>query len=86
MAELRYQRVLLKISGEALAGERGLGFDFETMDRIAEEIAAVVRQGTSLGLVIGGGNIVRGSQLSKMGMDRVGADYMGMLDTVRYAI
>ena len=48
VAEARYQRVLLKISGEALAGERALGFDFETMDRIAEEIAAVVRQGTSL--------------------------------------
>jgi uridylate kinase len=77
---------LLKISGEALAGERGLGFDFDTMDRIAEEIAAVVRQGTSLGLVIGGGNIVRGSQLSKMGMDRVGADYMGMLGTVINAL
>ena len=86
MAELRYQRVLLKISGEALAGERGLGFDFDTMDRIADEIAAVVRQGTSLGLVIGGGNIVRGSQLSKMGMDRVGADYMGMLGTVINAL
>jgi uridylate kinase len=86
VAELRYQRVLLKISGEALAGERGLGFDFDTMDRIADEIAAVVRQGTSLGLVIGGGNIVRGSQLSKMGMDRVGADYMGMLGTVINAL
>jgi uridylate kinase len=86
VAELRYQRVLLKISGEALAGERGLGFDFDTMDRIAEEIATVVRQGTSLGLVIGGGNIVRGSQLSKMGMDRVGADYMGMLGTVINAL
>ena len=86
MAEARYHRVLLKISGEALAGDRGLGFDFDTMDRIAEEIAAVVRQGTSLGLVIGGGNIVRGSQLSKMGMDRVGADYMGMLGTVINAL
>ena len=86
MAEARYHRVLLKISGEALAGERALGFDFDTMDRIAEEIAAVVRQGTSLGLVIGGGNIVRGSQLSKMGMDRVGADYMGMLGTVINAL
>ena len=86
VAEGRYHRVLLKISGEALAGERALGFDFDTMDRIAEEIATVVRQGTSLGLVIGGGNIVRGSQLSKMGMDRVGADYMGMLGTVINAL
>ena len=84
--ELRYPRVLLKISGEALAGERGLGFDFDTMDRIADEIANVVRLGTSLGLVIGGGNIVRGSQLSRLGMDRVGADYMGMLGTVINAL
>jgi uridylate kinase len=84
--ELRYPRVLLKISGEALAGEGKLGFDFDTMDRIAEEIAGVVRIGTSLGLVIGGGNIVRGSQLSLLGMDRVGADYMGMLGTVINAL
>jgi len=86
VAELRYPRVLLKISGEALAGDRGIGFDFETMDRIADEVAAVVRIGASVGLVIGGGNIVRGSQLSKMGMDRVGADYMGMLGTVINAL
>jgi uridylate kinase len=86
VAELRYPRVLLKISGEALAGERGFGFDFETMGRIADEIQAVVRSGAGLGLVIGGGNIVRGSQLSRMGMDRVGADYMGMLGTVINAL
>jgi len=86
VAELRYPRVLLKISGEALAGQRGFGFDFETMARIADEIQAVVRVGASLGLVIGGGNIVRGSQLSRMGMDRVGADYMGMLGTVINAL
>jgi uridylate kinase len=84
--ELRYPRVLLKISGEALAGERGLGFDFDTMARIADEIQKVVRAGADLGLVIGGGNIVRGSQLSKMGMDRVSADYMGMLGTVINAL
>jgi uridylate kinase len=86
VAELRYPRVLLKISGEALAGQRGFGFDFETMARIADEIQSVVRVGTGLGLVIGGGNIVRGSQLSRMGMDRVGADYMGMLGTVINAL
>ena len=86
MAELRYPRVLLKISGEALAGQRGFGFDFETMARIADEIQSVVRVGASLGLVIGGGNIVRGTQLSRMGMDRVGADYMGMLGTVINAL
>jgi uridylate kinase len=84
--ELRYPRVLLKISGEALAGERGLGFDFDTIARIADEIQKVVRAGADLGLVIGGGNIVRGSQLSKMGMDRVSADYMGMLGTVINAL
>jgi uridylate kinase len=86
VSELRYPRVLLKISGEALAGERGLGFDFDTMARIADEIQTVVRAGADLGLVIGGGNIVRGSQLSKMGMDRVSADYMGMLGTVINAL
>ena len=86
VAELHYPRVLLKISGEALAGERGLGFDFPTMDRIADEIQSVVNTGASVGLVIGGGNIVRGSLLSAMGMDRVNADYMGMLGTVINAL
>jgi uridylate kinase len=85
-AGLRYPRVLLKISGEALAGDRGLGFDFSTIDRIADEIQTVKSTGASLGLVIGGGNIVRGSQLSKMGLDRVSADYMGMLGTVINAL
>jgi uridylate kinase len=86
VSELRYPRVLLKISGEALAGERGFGFDFDTMARIADEIRSVVHAGADVGLVIGGGNIVRGSQLSKMGMDRVSADYMGMLGTVINAL
>ncbi len=86
MSDLRYPRVLLKISGEALAGDRGFGFDFDTMARIADEIQTVVKSGADVGLVIGGGNIVRGSQLSKMGMDRVSADYMGMLGTVINAL
>ncbi|MGI8496165.1 MAG: UMP kinase [Gemmatimonadaceae bacterium] len=86
MAALRYKRVLLKLSGEALAGERGFGFDFEVITRFAQEIREVVEMGVSMGLVIGGGNIVRGSQLSKMGMERVGADYMGMLGTVINAL
>jgi uridylate kinase len=86
VTELRYPRVLLKISGEALAGQRGFGLDFDTIARIADEIQSVVRAGADLGLVIGGGNIVRGSQLSKMGMDRVSADYMGMLGTVINAL
>jgi len=81
-----YTRVLLKISGEALAGGKGTGFDFETLGRIAGEIRAVVEMGVGVGLVIGGGNIVRGAQFSKLGMDRVGSDYMGMLGTVINAL
>ncbi len=80
--EKRYTRILLKLSGEALAGERGVGFDFERIGSFADQIVEVARMGVQLGLVIGGGNIVRGTQLSQMGMDRVGADYMGMLGTV----
>jgi uridylate kinase len=83
---LRYHRVLLKLSGEALAGERGIGFDFDVLGRLADEIKGIVAMGIRTGLVIGGGNIVRGSQLSRMGMDRVGADYMGMLGTVINAL
>ena len=79
---VRFQRILLKISGEALAGDRGVGFDFDRIGLFADQIVAVAGMGVQLGLVIGGGNIVRGSQLSQMGMDRVGADYMGMLGTV----
>ena len=79
---LRFTRILLKLSGEALAGEKGFGFDFSVIDKLTEEVKGVVRMGVEVGLVIGGGNIVRGSQLSKHGMDRVGADYMGMLGTV----
>ncbi|HUQ18695.1 MAG TPA: UMP kinase [Gemmatimonadaceae bacterium] len=81
-----YTRVLLKISGEALAGGRGTGFDFDTLSRIAGEIKQVLDAGTHVGLVIGGGNIVRGAQFAKVGMDRVGADYMGMLGTVINAL
>ena len=83
---LKYSRVLLKLSGEALAGEQGAGFDFEVLDRLAGDVKKVAEMGVHVGLVIGGGNIVRGSQLSKMGMDRVGADYMGMLGTVINAL
>jgi uridylate kinase len=85
-AGVKYPRVLVKLSGEALAGDKGIGFDFDTISRLADEIAAVVRLRVTVALVIGGGNIVRGSQLSKFGMDRVGADYMGMLGTVINAL
>ena len=86
MAELKYPRVLLKLSGEALAGGKGFGFDFETVAKFADELQSVIETGASVGLVIGGGNIVRGSLLSKMGLDRVAADYMGMLGTVINAL
>ena len=81
---LAYRRILLKLSGEALAGERA--FDFDKVKQFADELAEVVNLGVSVGLVIGGGNIVRGSQLAAMGMDRVAADYMGMLGTVINAL
>lgn len=86
MTELRYRRILLKLSGEALAGDKGFGFDFETIGRLADEIKRVADMGVAVGLVVGGGNIVRGSQLAKLGMDRVGSDYMGMLGTVINAL
>lgn len=86
MAKLKYSRVLLKLSGEALAGEKRSGFDFDVIQRLAGEVKDIVEMGVSVGMVIGGGNMVRGAQLSKMGMDRVAADYMGMLGTVINAL
>lgn len=86
MTSPAYSRVLLKISGEALAGGKGLGFDFDTLNRIAGEIKQVVDIGAGIGMVIGGGNIVRGAQFAQNGMDRVGGDYMGMLGTVINAL
>ena len=83
---LKYPRVLIKLSGEALAGDKGFGLDHETIDRLCDEVVAVLKAGATVGLVIGGGNIVRGSQLAKMGMERVAADYMGMLGTVINAL
>jgi len=83
---LTFRRVLLKLSGESLAGERGSGIDFTVVDRLAEEVKAVHALGVSLGLVLGGGNIVRGTVASQEGMDRVSADYMGMLATVINAL
>ena len=86
MTELVYGRALVKISGEALAGERGFGIDFSAVERLAEEIKRVHALGASLGLVIGGGNILRGTVASEQGVDRVSADYMGMLATVINAL
>jgi uridylate kinase len=81
-----YDRILLKLSGEALAGEKGVGFDFNRVAQFCEEIKSVLALGVGVGMVIGGGNIVRGKQLAEMGMDRVAADYMGMLGTVINAL
>ncbi|HKK93464.1 MAG TPA: UMP kinase [Longimicrobiales bacterium] len=86
MSDPTYSRVLLKLSGEALAGERGFGIEPEVVDRLTDEIKAIAAMGVSLGLVIGGGNIVRGAMASQKGMDRVQADYMGMLSTVINAL
>jgi uridylate kinase len=83
---LKYGRALLKISGEALAGEQGFGISPRVVDRLTEEIRQVHEMGVSLGLVIGGGNIVRGTTASAEGMDRVSADYMGMLATIINAL
>jgi uridylate kinase len=83
---LRFRRALLKLSGEALAGDKGYGLDFGVVERLADEVKAVRHQGADLGLVIGGGNIIRGTAASRQGMDRVSADYMGMLATVINAL
>ncbi len=83
---LTYRRALLKISGEALAGGKGAGLDFGVVERLAEEIKGVHALGVHLGLVVGGGNIVRGTVASQEGLDRVSADYMGMLATVINAL
>ena len=78
----RYQRILLKLSGEILAGTGGSGIDETVIDGLAEEIRDVHALGVQVGLVLGGGNIFRGLPASARGMDRVNADYMGMLATV----
>ena len=78
----RYKRILLKISGEILTGEKGFGIDPEIIRQIAQEIKEVVSLGVEVAIVIGGGNIFRGVAASSKGMDRATADYMGMLATV----
>jgi uridylate kinase len=78
----RYRRILLKLSGELLAGEAGHGIDDSVIGAVADEIRDVHTAGVQVGIVLGGGNIFRGLAASARGMDRVGADYMGMLATV----
>src|SRR3954453_4254086 len=77
-----YKRILLKLSGEALAGQAGYGIDTDVLKIIASEIKEIHEKGVQIGIVIGGGNIFRGIKGATKGMDRASADYMGMLATV----
>jgi len=80
--QIKYKRILLKLSGEALMGAEDYGIDPQVINRISQEISQVHRLGVEVGIVIGGGNIFRGAGLSKSGIDRVTGDHMGMLATV----
>lgn len=84
--EPKYKRILIKLSGEALAGEKGVGIDLTTVQTITKEIAEVHSSGVEIALVIGGGNLWRGEPAAAAGMDRVQADYTGMLGTVMNAL
>ncbi len=77
-----YRRVLLKLSGEVFGGTKGIGVDPDVLADVAKQIATVVREGTQIAIVVGGGNFFRGAELSERGMERSRADYMGMLGTV----
>ena len=77
-----YKRVLRKLSGEVFGGEKGIGVDPDVVHDVANQIAEVVRGGTEIAIVVGGGNYFRGAELQQRGMDRARADYMGMLGTV----
>jgi uridylate kinase len=86
MAEPRYRRILLKVSGEVLMGDQAFGIDLKTLDLVAADIAEVVSHGIELCLVVGGGNIFRGLSMAGKGMERASADYMGMLATIMNAL
>ncbi|MGH7255547.1 MAG: UMP kinase [Nitrospirales bacterium] len=86
MSACHYRRILLKISGEILAGNQGYGIDPAVLDSLADEIVAVVARDVEVAIVIGGGNIFRGIAASAKGMERASADYMGMLATVLNAL
>lgn len=86
MAKPLYSRILLKLSGEILAGDKGFGIDPEKASYLANEIKSIYDLGTSIGLIIGAGNIFRGMDASSRGMDRVTGDYLGMLATIMNAI
>ena len=82
----KYHRVMLKLSGEALASDKGFGIDSDVVNRLCEEIKAVTKAGIEVAVVVGGGNFWRGLRGSGAGMDRASADYMGMLATVMNAL
>ncbi|MED3894596.1 UMP kinase [Priestia aryabhattai] len=82
MSQAKYNRIVLKLSGEALAGEDGFGINPSIIKSVAEQVKAVYKLGVEIAVVVGGGNIWRGKIGSEMGMDRAAADYMGMLATV----
>jgi uridylate kinase len=84
--QLKYRRILLKLSGEALMGDADYGIDPKVIGRLADEIIEVQKAGVQIGVVIGGGNIFRGAGLAAAGMDRVTGDHMGMLATVMNAL
>jgi uridylate kinase len=86
MAEPLFRRVLLKLSGEALMGDRAFGIDPKVVNRLAAEVVEAHRLGVQVGIVVGGGNIFRGVQVSGKGVDRATGDYMGMLATVMNAL
>ena len=86
METKKYNRIVLKLSGEALAGAHGYGIDPETVETIAKQVVEVNKLGIQVAIVVGGGNIWRGLSGSAKGMDRVSADYMGMLATVMNAL
>ena len=86
MSTLKYKRVLLKLSGEAFSGGTDYGIDTPTLTRIAKQVKQVMEMGADIGIVVGGGNIWRGAKAERDGMDRVTADYAGMLATVINAL
>ncbi len=86
MEAKKFNRIVLKLSGEALAGEQGYGIDPQTVEKIAKQVVEVSKLGIQVAIVVGGGNIWRGLSGSAKGMDRVSADYMGMLATVMNAL
>ena len=86
MSSPAFRRILLKLSGEVLAGEQGFGIDPKKATELANEIKSIYEMGVSIGLIIGAGNIFRGLQAATKGMDRVTGDYLGMLATIMNAI